>query len=323
MRHALLLLALSATLGSIRAQDDPTLEQLRTRKAEAEAELAAANDAAAAAQGQVDELDAQIRQLSGWITGFTGLVGFDLTGSRQWIANPNPTSNSSALAIGLTAFANREQPKYFWNNKLVLNRAWQRVDVDGTDDSDLFDNGTVDLLNFSTLGGYKLNPKLALSAQGELNSSMGNFLEPGTLDFGAGATWKPIADLVVVVHPLNYRVTWSAFDDVDSEGALGAKLRADYQNELLVAGRKLAWSSTLTSFLPYGDTDVELAAVDEFGVPTGATREAGLFEVTWLNTLSFQVWRGIGVGFSFGLRDADFEFDELQTFYTLGLTYTL
>ena len=323
MRSALLLLALLSTLTAVRAQDDPTLEQLRTRKAEAEAELAAANEAATEAQGQVDALDAQIRQLSGWITGFTGLIGFNLAGSQQWIANPNPTSRSSSLAIGLTAFANREQPKYFWNNKLIVNRAWQRVDIDGTDDSDLFDNGTVDLLNLSTLAGYKLNPKLALSAQGELNSSMGNFLEPGTLDFGVGATWKPIANLVVVVHPLNYRVTWSAFDNVDSEGALGAKLRADYQNELLVAGRKIAWSSTLTSFLPYSDTQVELAVVDEFGVVTDATREAGLFEVTWLNTFSFQVWRGIGVGFSFGLRDADFEFDELQTFYTLGLTYTL
>ena len=323
MKHIFLLLALLSTLSAVRAQDDPTLEQLRARKTEAEAELAAANDAAAAAQGQVDALDAEIRALSGWITGFTGLVGFNLAGSQQWIANPNPTSRSSSLAIGLTAFANREQPKYFWNNKLIVNRAWQRVDIDGTNDSDLFDNGTVDLLNLSTLAGYKLNPKLALSAQAELNSSMGNFLEPGTFDFGVGATWKPITNLVVVVHPLNYRVTWSAFDDVDSEGALGAKLRADYQRELLVAGRKLAWSSTLTSFLPYSDTQVELAVVDEFGVVTDATREAGLFEVTWLNTFSFQVWKGIGVGLSFGLRDADFEFDELQTFYTLGLTYTL
>lgn len=63
--------------------------------------------------------------------------------------------------------------------------------------------------------------------------------------------------------------------------------------------------------------------MDDFGVPTGGTREAGLFEATWLNTFSFQVWKGIGVGLTFGLRDANFEFEDLQTFYTLGLTYTL
>ena len=54
-----------------------------------------------------------------------------------------------------------------------------------------------------------------------------------------------------------------------------------------------------------------------------APGEAGPFEVTWLSTCSLQVWRGIGVGLTLGLRDAEFEFDELQTFYTLGLTYTL
>ena len=323
MQQLFTLLVLCLTLGTLSAQTETTIEQLQTQKAEAQAKLDAASAEAAAAQGQVDDLTKQINALSGWMTGFTGLIGFNLAGSNQWIANPNPTSRSSALNIGLTAFANREDPKYFWNNKLIVNRAWQRVDINGTNESSLFDNGTVDLLNLSSLGGYKLSDKLALTGRGEINTSMSNFLQPGTLDLGVGATWKPITNLVVVVHPLNYRITWSAFDAVESEGALGAKLRADYQNDLLVAGRKLAWSSTLTSFLPYSGNKITLDSVDEFGVPNGLTREAGLFEWTWLNTFSFQVWKGIGVGLTFGLRDADFEFQDLQTFYTLGLTYTL
>ena len=309
--------------GMLAAQTEPTIEQLKTQQAEAQAKLDAASAEAAAAQAQVEDLEKQINALSGWMTGFTGLIGFNLAGSNQWIANPNPTSRSSALTIGLTAFANRENPTYFWNNKLIVNRAWQRVDINGTNESSLFDNGTVDLLNLSSLGGYKLNEKLALTGLAEINTSMSNFFRPGTLDFGVGATWKPITNLVVVIHPLNYRVTWSAFDDVESQGSLGAKIRADYQDELLVAGRKIAWSSTLTSFLPYSGSKITLDAVDEFGVPNGLTRDAGLFEWTWLNSFSFQIWEGIGVGATLGLRNAEFEFEDLQTFYTLGLTYTL
>ena len=323
MKQLFPLLLLLLTAGALSAQTEATIEQLQAEKAAAQAKLDAASAEAAAAQGTVDDLQKQINALSGWMTGFTGLVGFNLAGSNQWIANPNPTSRSSALTIGLTAFANRENPTYFWNNKLIVNRAWQRVDVDGTNTSSLFDNGTVDLLNLSSLGGYKLNDKLALTGLAEINTSMSNFFEPGTLDFGVGATWKPITNLVVVIHPLNYRITWSAFDNVESQGSLGAKIRADYQDELLVAGRKIAWSSTLTSFLPYSGDKTTLDVVDDFGVATGTTRKAGLFEWTWLNSFSFQIWNGIGVGATLGLRNAEFEFEDLQTFYTLGLTYTL
>ena len=311
------------TIGLASAQETMTLEELKAKKAEIQKELDTSSAETARLQGEVADLEKQINQLSGWMTGFTGLIGFDVMRSNQWIANPNPTSQSTGLAIGITAFANRESRKDFWNNKLILNKAWQRVDLDGTDESSLFDNGTVDLLNFSSLAGYKLNPKFALSGLAEFNSSVSSFLQPGTLDIGVGATWKPTNNLVVVVHPLNYRVSWSDFENVASEGALGAKFRADYQNEFLIATRKIAWSSTLTSFLPYSNNKTTLDEVDEFGEPTGDTREAGLFEWTWLNTFSFQVWKGVGVGFNFGLRRADFEFQDMQSFYGLGLTYTL
>jgi len=215
------------------------------------------------------------------------------------------------------------QLPYFWNNKLIINKAWQKVDLIGDNDSDFFDNGTVDILNISSLAGYKLNEKWAISGLGEFNSSLGNFLEPATLDIGVGVTWKPITNLTVVIHPLNYHIAWSSQDNIDAQGAIGAKIRADYQDEFLIAGRKIAWSSTLTSFLPYSDTKTILDQIDKFGVPTGNTREAGLFEWTWLNTFSFQVWKGIGVGVNFGLRNAEFEFEDLQSFYGIGLTYTL
>lgn len=329
MKKLVFLTIIMFAFGATFAQGDMTLEQLKAKKAEVQAKADAASAEATAAQKEAAALQKQISQLSGWQTGFSGLAGLNFAGSNQWIGNPNPTSRSTGLNVGLTAFANREQSKYFWNNKLIVNKAWQKVNLTGDNNSSLFDNGTVDILNISSLGGYKLNEKLALSALGEFNSSIENFLAPGTLDFGVGATWRPITNLTVVVHPLNYHIAWAAQDDLSSQGSLGAKVRADYQNDFLVAGRKIAWSTTLTSFLPYSNKKTTIEDVDKFGnILTNTagetlTREAGLFNYTWLNTFSFQVIKGVGVGLNVGLRNSDFEFNGLQTFYGVGLTYTL
>ena len=317
------------------AQEDMTLEQLKAKKAELQAKFDAASAEAGAAQSELDALQKEINILSGWMFGLSGLVGLNFAGSNQWMANPNPTSRSTGLSIGLGAYANLERKKYFWNNKLIINKAWQRVDTRGNNDTKFFDkeNGTVDLLNISSLAGYKVTEKFAISALGEFNSSIGNFLEPATLDFGVGGTWKPITNMTVVIHPLNYHIAWSAQDDIDVQGALGAKIRVDYQNEFKIAGRPLNWSTTLTSFVPYSSKKTALNDVDKYGetiytIPgdessAPITREAGLFEVTWLNTVSYQVWKGIGLGANFGLRKANFEHKNLQTFYGVGLTYTL
>jgi len=143
---------------------------------------------------------------------------------------------------------------------------------------------------------------------GELNTSVENLFNPGTFDIGAGLTWTPTSDFVLVVHPLNYHVAFSGVDGVDTRGALGAKLRADYTKSVNIGGKPLNWSSTLTSFLPY-------ASADE-GQPT-------LFEYTWLNTFSYELFKGLGLGLNFGVRNAEFESMDTQTFYGLGLTYGL
>lgn len=329
MKNLLLFTLFAFALGTLSAQGEMTIEQMKTKKAEVQAKADAASAEANAAQKEAEDLQKKINALSGWMTGFSGLVGLNISGANQWVGNPNPTSTSTGLTVGLTAFANREQSKYFWNNKLIVNKAWQKVNLTGDNNSRLFDNGTVDILNISSLAGYKLSEKFALSFLGEFNSSVENFLAPGTLDLGVGATWRPITNLTVVIHPLNYHIAWSAQDDIASQGALGAKVRADYQNDFLVAGRKIAWSTTLTSFLPYSNNKTVINDVDKFGVVrTNAagetiTREAGLLNWTWLNTFSFQVLKGVGVGVNFGLRDADFEYNGLQSFYGVGLTYTL
>lgn len=281
-----------------------TIDDLKAQKQSLESEYNEAQSVADGLKSKIDALDTEIKKLSGWRTGLNGLVGFDFNNSDNWAANPNPTSSSSALNIGGSMFANRLADKYFWRNKLVINKSWQDVDFAAETEEDGLES-TLDILNLSSLYGYKFSEKLAASALGELNTSIENFLSPGTLDIGVGFTWTPVPDLVVVVHPLNYRAAFSGLDAIESTGTLGAKLRADYTRSFNVGGKNVAWSSVLTGFLPYQNNDPD----------------PSLQEYTWINNLAFTLFKGIGVGASFGIRNAEFETTEIQTFYSLGLSY--
>ena len=308
MKRLLLLTIIGICIsGLVQAQ---TLEELQSQKADLEAKLAVAQGEADGFAGEIAGLEDQIKKLSGWITGLGGTVGFGFNKSNGWIANPNPDASSSSLNIGLTAFANQDKDKSLWYNKALITKSWVDVNTSAIPDSvGLFKQSTVDIVNLSSLYGYKITKSLALSGLGELNTSIENFLSPGTLDIGAGVTYTGVPNLVVVVHPLNYHIGFGA-DGIDTQGALGAKIRADYGRDLMISGKKITWSSTLTSFIPYSDSKNDSGDVVD------------LFEYTWLNSLAFEVWKGIGVGISFGLRDADFEdLDESQNFYSLGLSY--
>jgi len=304
----------------------PTLQELEAKKAELEAQLGTKKGEVAALEGDIAGIKRQMDLLKGWHLGLSGLVGFQFANSNDWQANPNPNASSSALNVSISAFANLERPKYFWRNTGLITKAWNDIDVDGRpDNGDLFDNGTVDILNISSLGGYKLNNWVALSALGELNTSLENFFSPGTFDIGIGATLTPVENLVIVLHPLNYHLAFSGFDDIDSQSALGMKFRAEYTRDVVVISKKVGWSSVLTGFVPYSG-DVELVE----GNPASAV---SLFNYTWLNTVAFSVWKGIGVGVSFGIRGSELErfntdtlmdsFDGPQTFYSIGLTYAI
>jgi len=92
----------------------------------------------------------------------------------------------------------------------------------------------------------------------------------------------------------------------------------DYFQDFNVSGKAVNWSTTLTSFVPYSDVKQTIVADPDNGI---VGRDAGLFEYTWLNTLSFEVWNGIGVGVGFGIRNSDLESPDLQSFTSLGLSY--
>ena len=276
-----------------------------------------------AAQGEIDVIQNQIDVLNGWRKGTSGLIGFNWSRSDDWAGSPNPDSRSSALNIDLTGYLNHDKGKTFWHNRASVVKAWTDIDITNAEIDDendrLWDNGTLDILNISSLGGYKLNDKLAISAQAELNSSLGNFLEPGTIDFGLGITWLPIRNMTVMVHPFNYNIAFPAIDaieGVETSGSLGAKARLDYFIDFVILGNDVNWTTSFSAFIPYTDLD----AIELDG---GGTFRPKVNSFQWLNNLSFTVWKGIGVGFGWGMRKADFEIDDFQYYTNFGISYNI
>ena len=197
----ILLLVLS--LSGLQAQ---TIEELKAQKADLVAKQKEAKAAADAFNGDIGALSKQIELLSGWQTGLTGLLGMNLNNSSNWQANANRNSSSSTLNLGVNAFANNIKEKTFWRNTLTTNISWQGLDNDTKDDMDgsgFLENRNGDVFIASSLFGLRFNKDFAGTALADLNTSVFNFLSPGTADIGIGGTWTPsgIPNLVVVAHP--------------------------------------------------------------------------------------------------------------------------
>jgi len=310
-----LVLVLMVT-GAVAQNEMKTLAELKAMQEDKIAKMADLQAQMDALSGEVDAFGDEIAYLSGWRRGLSGLVGFNLNKSNGWVANPNPRASTTGLNIGFTAYANYDKDKFFFHNKGIVTQAWQNVKLSEADnannDDKFFDNGIVDLLNISSLSGYRISETFALSGQVELNTSVFNFLSPGTFDIGLGATWLPMDNLTIMIHPLNFHYAFSGIDNLSSTGTLGCKVRADYYNDFVILDHDVTWTSTLTTFIPYKDVVTDRVLFDPRDIPdsqkiTPGSFEVGLFEYTWLNTLSFELWKGIGVGFSWGLRKSDFE----------------
>jgi len=288
-----------------------TKEELESQKAEKQAE-------ADKYQGEADALQAQIDALPGWRVGAFGTIGGSLSNFSNWYAQGAPNNSSGNIGFTVNAFANKLEDKYFWRNNLNLNLNWTKLDdKENPLDSDSFEP-TTDVFNFTSLYGRKLSEKWAVSGLLEYRTTLlNNFNDPGYLDLGVGFTWTPITDLVVVIHPLNYNFVF-ADDDTIFQSSLGAKIVSDYTRQI----GKVNFKSNLSAFASYESSD--------------------LSNWTWINSFSYTLWKGIGVGFDFGLRSNHQEalnfarnlaavpnpaatFDntdnDLQTYYTLGLSY--
>ncbi|WP_418638640.1 DUF3078 domain-containing protein [Winogradskyella sp.] len=279
-----------------------TKEELQTQKAEKQAE-------ADKFQREANALQAQIDALPGWRVGAFGTIGGNLSNFNDWYSQAAPNNITGNIGITFNAYANKIEDKYFWRNSLNTNLAWVKLDnKDTEDDSDNFEP-TSDVFNISSLYGRKLNEKWAISGLAEYRTTLlDNFNDPGFLDLGVGATWTPINNLIVVIHPLNYNFVF-ADNDAAFESSAGAKIVADYTRQI----GAINFKSNFSTFQSYKDSD--------------------LSNFTWTNSFSYTLWKMIGVGFDFALRsnkqeaanyqavdlkDAD---NKLQSYYTVGLSY--
>ena len=286
-----------------------TKEELQTQKAEKQAQ-------ADKFQKEADAIQAQIDALPGWRVGAFGTIGGSLSNFNNWYAQGTPNNSSGNIGFTFNAFANKIEEKYFWRNSLTTNLAWVKLDnKDIETDSEDFEP-TTDVFNISSLYGFKLGEKWAISALGEYRTTLlNNFNDPGYLDLGIGATWTPIDNLIVVIHPLNYNFVFADNDTV-FESSAGAKIVADYTRQI----GAIAFKTNFSTFQSYEDSD--------------------LSNWTWTNSFSYTLWKMIGVGFDFALRSNKQEalnyalaqdpptatsFDDvdndLQTYYTIGLSY--
>ena len=301
MKKIILTIGLVVASISMNAQ---TVEELKAEKAKKSAE-------AAKLQGEANALQAKIDAFPGWKFGAFGTIGANFSGFNNWYSNAVVNSSSANVGVTVNGFANLDQEKFFWRNSGSLNLGWVKLDDkdDATDDPDF--NATTDVFTLTSLYGYKLSDKIAVSALGEYRTTvLENFNDPGYLDFGVGFTFTPIKELVVVVHPLNYNFVFS--DGIsDYESSLGAKIVADYNKTV----GKFKFRSNLSAFQSYKSSD--------------------LSNWTWVNSLGFNIWKGIGVGLESGLRgnkqeafnaagaigelsDTD---NELQSYWLAGLSY--
>ena len=299
---------------TVEAQE--TIEQLKAQKSEKAAAIAAL-------QGEMDAISTKIQTFPGWKFGGLGTVGFNLSQFDNWLGSANANARTTTFGLSASGFANLDRAKYFWRNNasFVYTKTKLIPDNNITGEKPGFET-TADALNAISLFGYKLTEKFAISALGEYRTTVSNFNNPGYLDLGVGGTWTPIANLVVVIHPLNYNFVFSD-DNVAYQSSLGAKIVADYSRSLPMG---VAWKSNLSAFLSYEDA-------------------SNLSSWTWINGFSFTAWKGIGVGFDLGLRSNKQEslgavriaegdtptttFDtlkdsdhKLQSYWLLGLTYS-
>ena len=293
-----------------------TKEELREQIAPKKAEIGKL-------QGEVDAMQAQIDNLPGWRKGAFGTIGGNISEFNNWFNQGTPDVSSGNIGITGNAFANLKQDKFFWNNALNLNLGWVKFNDknDSTDEEGFRE--AIDVFNISSLYGRNIAKNLAISALGEYRTTvLDNFNDPGYLDLGVGATWTPIQNLVVVVHPLNYNFVF-ANDNPVFESSLGAKILIDYTRKV----GAINFKSNLTAFSSYEDSS--------------------LSNWQWTNSFAYTLWKKIGVGFDFGLRGnrqetvnnanniallanpvaTPFELGDdsvdgqVQTYWTVGLSY--
>ena len=244
MKHLLLSILMVFSISILSAQ---TVEELKSMVSDKQATLDAL-------QGEINALTTQIDEFPGWKVGGVGTLGFDLLANNNWYALGTPNSGNQALGVGLTGYANLDQDKYFWRNGLLVNLSRSTTTQDRTLGDGIEGNILTALTNgldLTSLFGYKLSDKWALSAEGKWTSTLIEFVangegvvddeynfalnRPGVATLSAGLTWTPISNLVVLFHPLGYQQNWPG----EFISSAGLKIGAAYAAEIIPG---VSWS---------------------------------------------------------------------------------
>ncbi|MGE5943641.1 MAG: DUF3078 domain-containing protein [Flavobacteriales bacterium] len=310
MKKTLLLLIFFIGLVHVNAQ---TIEELKET-------LSVQKDSLKAAQGRVDATQSKIDAFPGWKKGAFGTIGGSVSNFSNWYAQKSPNNRSGNIGFTVNAFANLNTDAFFWRNSGNLNLSWVKFDdKDNPNDNTQWREAN-DVFNVSSLYGMKLSETFAFSGLGEYRTTiLNNFNNPGYLDVGVGATWTPIKDLVVVVHPLNYNIVFSRTDAI-FQSSYGTKILIDYTRQI----KEISFKTNLSMFQSY--------------------KSNNLSNWTWNNSFGYTLWKMIGVGFDFGLRNNKQEAlkyyvdnydatgtdpfptfeninNKLQTYWMIGLNY--
>jgi hypothetical protein len=278
--------------------------------------LASKKDSIAKLESKVNTIQDKIDALPGWRKGAFGTIGASLSGFNNWYARTAPNTSAGNIGVSVNGFANLIEKNFFWRNSGTVNLGWVKIDNrDDAFDSNNFETAT-DVFTISSLYGKRLNQKWAISGLAEYRTTLlENFNDPGYLDLGAGITWTPKNNLVVVFHPGNYNFVFSDGSSV-FESSLGAKIVADYKTTY----NKLSVKSNLSMFQSY--------------------KKGDLSNWTFTNSFGYTVWKGIGLGFELGLRKNKQEAlsnalitnplenfstvnNKLQSYWLFGMSYSL
>lgn len=313
MKKNTLFMALLLGALTINAQ---TAEELKV-------ELKSKKDSISKLDAKAKKIQKQLDALPGWKTGAFGTIGASISSFNNWYARNEPNTNAGNIAVTVNGYANLLNDKFFWRNSANLNLGWVKLDDrDNPNDNSGFETAS-DVFTLTSLYGRRLNKKWALSGFLEYRTTLiENFNDPGYLDLGVGFTWTPTSTLVVVLHPGNCNFIFSD-ESTAFESSLGAKIVADYTEKF----GGLSIKSNLSIFQSYDSSK--------------------LSNWTWMNSLGYEIWKGLGLGFEFGLRNNKQEalnfalsefnsstvipapatptFDnidnELQTYWLFGLSY--
>ncbi len=281
---------------------------LKIELQEAEAEAKKIDD-------KIKGIQAKIDQLPGWKFGAFGTIGVNLSNFNNWHSNKKPNLSSGYINIFQNAYAKIMTKKYFWINHANLNLSWKKLYNKDKDPNNKGFEPKIDMFKLSSVFGYRLFEKFALAAVTDYRGSfIKNIYTPSFLDFGLGASWKPISSFYLVLTPLSYEFVFSNNKNDNYSSSSGAKLLADYTREI----GNINLKTNLSAFISYKGGDYS--------------------SWTWMNSISYTLWENIGLGLNFGLRqNKQEEFNsrltsypslkdtknKMQSFWMFGLSYTL